>query len=367
MKNLVFVVYDSICNSVFHGQVIAPLIKKLKRGDFGRVYIVSFELHKPDKKIVDAIVDQHSALSLIILKKNSFITPLFLFLEIKRLKKYLKFLEQASPEQAPPEPALFDNYELIARGALAGYIAQRALDSEKCQSVTIQARGLLAEEYAYTHQNGSFLKKHFYRWRETQYSKIEQSVYEKKRNNIYTIEVVSRALQEYLVETFGADSASCTLASDDVPAKIDESYIVQWRDEIRKKLKIPSYFTVYCFSGAAKPWQCPHLVVDFFKKQYAQNKNVFLLVLTQDVSFFQQALSKFPNDNYHLSFVKHEDVYKHLASADIGLVFREPGIVSWIARPVKAMEYEAAGLNIIHNSTVDWLVERHNICNELHF
>jgi len=82
-----------------------------------------------------------------------------------------------------------------------------------------------------------------------------------------------------------------------------------------------------------------------------------LLILTFDVDRFKNKLKEIlPINSYVVLNVAHEKIYEFLAAADYGIVFREKNIISWASRPVKAMEYQAVGLKIIHNNTVEWLV-----------
>jgi len=345
MNILIFVVYDGILNSVFEGQVLKPLAKKVTSENFDCAYLISFEKENISSIKLDDFKSKYEKIKFVILKRNSFIISSFLFPEIFLLKKCLKSIER---------------YEIIARGALAGFITQRALDVKKCSKLTIQARGLLAEEYAYEHKDVIGLKKYFYQWRTKCYLNIEKSVFGKIQIfKPYVIEVVSDALKKYLVDVCGSDSDACVLAQSDIPEKFDPVTVLSWRTEGRNKLKIPSNAIVYCFSGAVKTWQCPELVIDYFKKCYEDDKRSFLLVLTFDVNQFQDQLKKiFPMSAFYVICVSHDDIYKFLSIADKGFVFRQPNIVSWVSRPVKAMEYEAVGLPIIHNNTVDWLMKR---------
>jgi hypothetical protein len=40
------------------------------------------------------------------------------------------------------------------------------------------------------------------------------------------------------------------------------------------------------------------------------------------------------------------------------MIMREANIVNWTSRPIKAIEYLKAGLEIIHNGTIQWIVRR---------
>ena len=48
MQPHIFVVYDSIKNSIFVSQVLNPLIAQLKAHEYDSAIIVSFELHAVD-------------------------------------------------------------------------------------------------------------------------------------------------------------------------------------------------------------------------------------------------------------------------------------------------------------------------------
>ena len=345
MKNLIFVIYDSILNSVFEGQVLTPLLKKLSSDDIEQAYLISFEEKNICAKEVVRLNNIHQKLHVIILKRNKFLMPRLLFPEIRKLKKQLFSLER---------------YEIIARGPIAGLIVQRSLAPQECLNLIVQVRGLLAEEYKYEHRDAKGMLKYFYKWRERQYRKVESLGFKNLRNNLknFSIEVVSAALQRFLEKEYSVDAHQCIVARDDVPAKIDMQTVKLWREQMRAKLKIPADAFVYCFSGAVKSWQCPHLVIDYFKKCYECDKRSFLLILTFDVEKFTELLNiALPKSVFYVTSVPHNKIYQFLAAADKGMVFREKNIVSWVSRPVKAMEYGAVGLPIIHNNTVSWLME----------
>lgn len=350
-KNLVVVIYDSILNSVFRGQVLEPIINKLKTGLYTRVCIISFEQNFINQDTCKQISSLHPNLSLIIVKRWVFIHPWCLFFQIRTLKRLLTTL---------------DSYDIIARGALSGFLALKALDTKRCTNLIIQARGLLAQEYRYEHRNSSQFLRPIYNFRAWCYECVERETYANKpRNFAYTIEVVSAALEKYIITFFGADRTHITLAHEDIPAKIAPDQIKKWRAKIRVQLGIGQQARVYCFSGAIKSWQNPLPVINYFLDCYQKDPTCFLLVLTPSVDFFSCALKQhLPAHTYMIFSVSYEHMYEYLAAADVGLILREPGIISWIARPVKAMEYEAAGLTIVHNNTVDWLVQRYGVSRE---
>jgi len=332
-ETLIFVLYDGIKNSVFEGQVLAPLLKKENKN----IAIISFE-YKPISR------DPEEHLKIITLKKYPFLGKFVLISAIAQLKKVLK---------------KYDNYAVIARGPIAGYICAKAINFNACSSFTIQARGLIAQEYQYAHKDHkNILLRFIHKIRYHQYKALEATAY--KQNTALpntTIEAVSNALKTYIVAQFGVNEKNITIAKHDIPQTIDKNLITHWRHKIRTQLQIPFTHTVYCYNGSVKPWQCPDKVIDFFENKLKKDENSFLLILTQDKNQFEKILKQSTIDqkNYVLKTVAHTDIYKYLAACDCGIIFRENNIINWVSRPTKILEYQSVGLKIIHNNTIEIL------------
>jgi phage tail protein X len=346
-KNLVVIVYDSILNSVFQGQIVVPLVNKLCNGRYKNGYIISFENETIDQRELTRITCMHPQLNIIVVRRGKFIAPWLLGLQTHKLYKILKKI---------PGP-----YDISARGALAGLLVLKIIKKFPQSTLTVQARGLLAEEYRHEHKHCRGITALLHQWRAKQYATIERLVYGLYSKTFnYTIEAVSAALEEYLIQTFGTNPACVVRAIDDIPFIAQPEKIKLWRAATREKLQLDSTKTVYCFSGAVKTWQDPLLVINYFTNLLKKNTNVFLLILTPQEEQFKKLLQQhLPESTYFVTAVAHEHVYEYMAAADVGLIFREPGIISWISRPVKAMEYEAIGLLVVHNNTVDWLLQRY--------
>ncbi len=244
---------------------------------------------------------------------------------------------------------------------MAGYLCLRATQTTVSKQLTIQARGLLAEEYRYAHRYEKNIIMHFLnRIRAYYFSHLEYHVYFKATHTpTCTVEAVSFALKEYIVQHFDANSQHITIADLDIPPACDIRDLQLWRKETRKHLDLPDNARVYCYNGSIKPWQCPELAIAFFKKQLHKNQQSFFLVLTQDVSPFVALLQKngLSADTYRVLQVPHQKMYHYLAAADVGLLFRKPHIVNWTSRPTKLLEYKAVGLEIAHNDTVAYACE----------
>jgi len=391
-RPLIFVTYDGMANSVFAGQVLQPLIARLEQNSDAHIWLVSFESlrasEQPDicqpfpddcsrqsKEMTDrsgisqSFPDDCSRqskemtdrLHTTILTKIPFLTTASLWPAIYQLKKFLK---------------QFDSYELMARGPLAGFICQRALQPHACASLTIQARGLLAQEYAYAHQHTrNTFARWWHAWRTKQFERIEYTAYHSKRppsvraiallrtgfdtSGLFKIQAVSPALKEYVIKHFGANPKNITIAHNDIPQPISSQDKTAWRTAIRKTLHINHDTHVYCYNGSAKPWQCPQDILTFFKQQHTNNANSFLLILTQDKAAFAALAQthQLAPASYHICSVEHHDIYRYLAACDTGIMFREPHIINWVSRPTKILEYRAAGLTVKHNNTVGYLAQ----------
>jgi hypothetical protein len=333
------------------------------------INLVSFEHHKPSPETLLKTIPAHDRLNLMIFHKQVFFGSLSLCKGAWQLKRLLQHIPCR---------------QIIARGPLAGWIALKALGSlaqqhpellhntnpETLPSVTIQARGLCAEEYRYAHRQKlnqitynpiTWLKKQFYRWIYAQFNRIEREAYRARGDSDIPrdvgIEAVSSALKDYLINTFHANPTSITLATKDIPKAVDPAQAAQWRQQMRMQLGIPANAYVYCYSGSYKPWQCADQTIADFAARYAANPHAFLLILTQDRHYFEPVLHahNLPKTSYALAHAPANDLLHYLAAADAGYLFREADVINWVSRPTKMLEYQAVGLTIIHNNTVAWL------------
>jgi hypothetical protein len=368
-KQLMVVVYDGICNSVFQSQVLAPLLASLQTSINLEITLVSFERHNPSPETLLKAIPAHDRLHLMIFHKQVFFGSWSLYPGDWQLKRLL--------QQLPC-------HHIIARGPLAGWIALKALGAiakqhpelvrgttpDTLPTITIQARGLCAEEYRYAHHQQlnqpsynpiSWFKKQFYRWIYNQFNRIECETYRARGTSDIphdiTLEAVSAALKGYLITTFHANPDSIVLATKDIPKAVDPTLTAQWRQQMRMQLGIPTTAYVYCYSGSYKPWQCANQTIADFAARHAANPNAFLLILTQDRTYFERVLHahNLPKTSYALAHAPANDLLRYLAAADAGYLFREADVINWVSRPTKMLEYQAVGLNIIHNNTVAWL------------
>jgi len=379
---LVYILYDSMHNTVFAGQVWNMLLKFLSQKNYQNIILISFEVRQLEHNYC------HPNIQIIQIKRTRYLGRLSLILNFFKLLRYL------------PKTS----YQIMARGPFAGYLAIKIkqLCLIKPKKIIIQARGLAGVEYAYSHQP---LKPIFFtKWlryinkpcmvparhsfnevwepvescmvspvesirfiyksmlvksRKWQLSKLEKTVYSYQE---IIIECVSTALQDYLINNFRAYKNNLIVAQNDLPTKIKPGRLASWRKTLRLKFKINLAAQVYCYSGSAHAWQCPAVTIDFFKQKLLQDPQAFLLVLTNEPAVFRKLIeaSQICHQNYLVLSIPYQEIYQYLAMADYGLLFREAHILNWVARPTKALEYASANLPIIHNQTIAWLANKKN-------
>lgn len=353
-KQIVFIVYDGIHNSVFQSMVLAPLMEMLMADVNTSVTLISFERKKLTAQTLQSIIPTHNRLNVVIMRKLPFLGKLSLWLGVHQLQLFLKKVKAD---------------QIIARGPLAGWVAIKATQtltaaSSMIPSTIIQARGLCAEEYRYTHQKhvDGYLK-HFYRQR--CYHALKQIECQAYSNQNMAIQSVSPALKEYMVKHFHANPDAITIVTNDLPQPIAPEQVAEWRSALRKQLGIMNDAYVYCYSGSYKPWQCVDQTIHFFANLHEHEDKNFLLILTQDTQQFTAALEycKVPKNRWLVLSVTPNELAQYLAVANAGLLFREPDVINWVSRPTKMLEYQMVGLKIIHNNSIGWLCS--NDSNEL--
>ncbi len=349
MSMLVFVVYDSIHHSIFEGQILAPLLKKLKAGLHSSIHIVSFEeelslsVLAAHKKF--STIDPH--ISITLFKRPRFITEFFLWQQSLQLKKIITTLP--------------DQYQLSARGPLAGIIAKQAA-TKLCIFLTVQARGLLAEEHSYTHKNNRGIRALIHALRTRQLYSVEKNAYSPPSNKQcpFAIEAVSPALKEYLMDTYAIPPDVFTFPLFDSPTPLPSEEKLFHRSTLRIKLGISKDAPVYIYNGSLKTWQCPDEIIAEFKKVFAKDSTSIFLALTQDDVLMRNLLekAKILEHSYRVLHVPQSKVLNYLCVADYGMLFREAHPLNWVSRPTKLLEYQAAGLQVLHNNTIELLTHK---------
>ena len=305
-ETLIYVIYDGIHNSVFPSQIITPILKKLEL--YKEIVIISFEPIELSNLKVYKIVPMDPKIKYVELKRQPFFGKITMLSSTIKLGFILR---------------KYKNYHLIARGPFASWISRFAVGKE-CKSITLQARAIATEECAYTYnKKDNIVRKALNILKKQIYKEIESKAFRPHKKIKTFIEAVCPAIKEYLIKNFQVPEKFITIAEDDLPEKICPTKTEQWRNKTRQKLRIQSRHSLYCYSGSAKPWQCPQKTVDFFESCYDENFHAKFLILTQNIDFFKTILSNssLPSHSYQILSVPHKEVCKYLASSDFGVIF----------------------------------------------
>lgn len=340
--HIVCLIYDSIKNSVFKSQVLAPLINELNANVSLNVTLVSFEREKINERELVG----HDRIKVIVVTRLPFFGRLSLTYAYWQCKKVLNGVAADC---------------IIARGPLAGAIVIKAISSGwiKVKRCIIQARGLCAQEYRYAMRGKkTFVQRKIKTYIYRELELLEGNVYRGNRrcHCEVKIEAVSPALADYLVDHYQAHREELYLATTDLVPPISPALRSKFRTEVRAALGILSAMRVYCYNGSYKPWQGVKETLDYFCQHYRHDPYAFLLILSSDVDQFNSELKAYELSphQYKILSVDPSEVVNYLCAADYGFLFRDKDIINWVSRPTKMLEYQAAGLTIIHNHTIAW-------------
>lgn len=344
--HLILLLYDSITNSVFESQVFKPYHTLLEKGYYATITLISYEKQDFLKN-----ADQHPSMRLL-----QTAHPSFTYHFLERSFFWGRFSLRKNIKQLRALLAAQPAHTLIARGPISGYIARHALSSTT-RHLTIQARGLLYEEYKMTNRHHqSPVKKIVHTYRAHQYKTIEQLAYKPSPQTSFTVESVTPALTMYLRKQYKLE-APTTLATHDIPHKLSQEERSKARNTYRTALTINPQAPVYAYNGSFKPWQYADATFAFFRQRLQENPGSILLCISQDLEEARKKAVEYnlPAHALRCLSVSHQEVIPLLCAADFGLLFREPHIVNTTSRPTKLLEYQSAGLTVIHNNTIDIL------------
>tara|TARA_A100001388_G_C28758502_1_gene496330 strand:+ start:89 stop:1213 length:1125 start_codon:yes stop_codon:yes gene_type:complete len=122
------------------------------------------------------------------------------------------------------------------------------------------------------------------------------------------------------------------------------------RQRMRKHLKIKNNTRVFIYVGGMQNYQKFPQTLNFFNDLKKYDKNIILLVLTNNTS---EAMSYIKdNDSIILKNVKFEEVNNYLNASDFGLLIRDDNYANNAGSPTKFAEYAMTGLQIISSPSV---------------
>jgi hypothetical protein len=396
-RNVVMVLYDGVENSVFESQVIAPLLLELVNDLALEVTLISFERALPSAEVLCKKIPAHDRLHLVLARRVPFFGTVSLWPALAQLIKILKFtgathvrargplagwLVLRAVERCVPHSGCFSRLgwifkqvqgDLMRRSPLSvilslfqdtGFFSKKFKKQPNVaryiSPVLIQARGLAAEEYRYAAQRGGNRGlRRLKDWLTQKFlHELEASVYGYRgvitRCGQFTIEAVSEPLREYLVKVFKTKTAVVTIATKDITPMVAREQIDAWRLAKRGELCIPVDAHVYVYSGSFKPWQCAQETVAEAATILHRESDAFFLILSTDVTDFEQAIQASGIDAVRCRVLRvaSAELTQYLAAADVGFLLRDADVINWVSRPTKMLEYQAVGLEIVHNDTI---------------
>ena len=137
-NNLYFIINDSIHNSIFDSQILAPNLKRLKLNTNLKIALISFEkASNLNNKKIKIINNLHTNLKLIIFKKSFFFGRLSLYIQIFQLIKFFKTnLNNKN----------INLTRITSRGPLAGYILIKSLTYRQFCCILVQVFDCLEQD-----------------------------------------------------------------------------------------------------------------------------------------------------------------------------------------------------------------------------
>lgn len=369
MKTLI-ILFDSLLNTVFYHQVFQPIKNQALTDPQSFFVILSFE-----KKLSQAALFLEKNLRntsppnlKFILKERSFFwgTGSLFFLK-KSLTSLLK-----------------DNdFNLIqCRGIFAAKILQLSLNdfhdknffgqtlskakAPKINKVVISLPGIAEEEVLLIDQNNfsffSFLKSKLQNWliKKTNNSFFKNLIKMKKQVDPGDIKFLTytNALQDYFSKNYNLKS-EFFLKVPKLKIFVDEKEKQQSRNKIRKLLKIDDDTKIYCYLGGLQSWQNFELSAEYFSNTIKRFPKSHFLVICREEAKANKILDKYliPKKKRTVISLPSEKIQEYLFACDFGLLLREKNLVNWTSRPIKAIEYLSAGLKIIHNNSIEWVIQ----------
>jgi glycosyltransferase involved in cell wall biosynthesis len=121
-------------------------------------------------------------------------------------------------------------------------------------------------------------------------------------------------------------------------------------------VRLPSDRFILTYAGTMAAWQCVEQMLSLFQGLQAQDRSLFLLLLTPagDHEKVREAAlaAGIPDEAYLVEEVPHDEVPACLQHADLGLLLRRDHPVNRVSSPTKFAEYLASGLPVLMTDSV---------------
>lgn len=222
---------------------------------------------------------------------------------------------------------------IMARGALATWMAIRARDKGLVKSVCFDARGAYAaewEEYRIIDDDALI----------GQFRAVEQEAVH--RSNLRL--AVSHALVDHWRERYGYAGPDQVV----VPCSLGSAHLQQGRDAVaaRDRLGFTSTDVVLVYAGSAAGWQSFALLERFIALVLSAQPRVKVLFLCPPDAAIDALVANWLGRAVR-AWVQPAEVPAVLAACDHALLIREDSITNRVASPTKFAEYLACGLPVV--------------------
>ncbi len=163
------------------------------------------------------------------------------------------------------------------------------------------------------------------------------------------------------------DAENSAIRNADYFVSVSHKLVEYWEKKLGKKIPKERYSIIPCtltsesqsseviprsnnvkvvYAGGTGAWQSFEKVVGLLDELMEKQADVETLFLTKENPALTSLIEKYPS-RCQRKWVKHNEVYKELASCDYGILLRDDKITNRVASPVKFAEYLNAGLKVL--------------------
>ncbi len=239
---------------------------------------------------------------------------------------------------------------IMARGALATWLALRARDKGLVKNVCFDARGAYAaewEEYRIVDDDALI----------GQFREVEGEAVRSADVRL----AVSEALVRHWQDRYGYTGKRHVV----IPCTLGRAHEGLGRptDPMREALGFAESDVVLVYSGSVAGWQSFELLGGLLRDALGGQPKLKLLFLSPPDTGIDRLAAAFPGRVLR-KFLIAEEVPRALQAGDVALLVREDTLTNRVASPTKFAEYLAAGLPVLisaHIGDLSALVEAHGL------